>query len=121
MTRQRAAILEVMREGEHHYTADEIFTLAKEKLPSISRATVYNNLHSLEQEQIIRRIDGEGSADRYDKTFIPHGHLYCAECGNILDIALPDFEGEIEKRMRCSLTSYDLRVMGICENCNKNK
>ena len=57
MTRQRAAILEVIRSDKCHHTADEIFELAKLKLPTLSRATVYNNLHTLEDEQIIRRMD----------------------------------------------------------------
>ena len=47
-----------------HHTADEIFALAKEKLPGISRATVYNNLKTLESARLIRRITGEALSDR---------------------------------------------------------
>ena len=79
MTRQRAVILEVIRSDMCHHTAEEIFALAKEKLPTISRATVYNNLKSLEEEQVIRRINGEDGSARYDKSYIPHGHLFCNE------------------------------------------
>lgn len=117
MTKQRAVILEIMREGIHHYTADEIFALAKERLPGISRATVYNNLKSLLTEKTIRKIGGEGSADRYDKTYIPHGHLYCTQCKGIFDIELPEFEEELEERSGCALDSYDLKVIGICKDC----
>ena len=60
MTKQRAVILEVLRSDKCHHTAEEIFELAKQILPTISRATVYNNLHSLEEEQFIRKISGDG-------------------------------------------------------------
>ena len=86
MTKQRAVILEVLRSDKCHHTAEELFELAKEKLPAISRATVYNNLHSLEEEQFIRRISGDGGPDRYDNSFIPHGHLVCTLCGRVIDI-----------------------------------
>ena len=83
MTRQRAVILEIIRSDMCHHTADEIFRLAREKLPTISRATVYNNLKALEEEKIIRKISGDGAADRYDNAFEPHGHILCKKCGRV--------------------------------------
>ena len=47
MTKQRAVILEVLRSDKCHHTAEEIFELARLKLPGISLATVYNNLRAL--------------------------------------------------------------------------
>jgi Fe2+ or Zn2+ uptake regulation protein len=118
MTRQRAAILEVIRSDRcRHYTAEEIFELAKEKLPTISRATVYNNLHSLEEEQVIRRITGEDGSARYDSSFIPHGHLYCSSCGQITDFTIPNFNEVLGERADCIVDSYELKIRGICKEC----
>ena len=117
MTRQRAAILEVIRSGEHHSTAEEIFELAKKKLPSISRATVYNNLHAMEEEGLVRRISGEGASDRYDKNVMPHGHLFCKSCGAILDVMIPDIEKLISDNSQAELIEYELKVNGICRAC----
>ena len=117
MTRQRAVILEVIRSGEHHSTAEEIFEMAKKKLPSISRATVYNNLHGMEEEGLVRRISGEGVSDRYDKNIMPHGHLFCKNCGAILDVMLPDIERLIEESSKSELIEYELKVRGICRAC----
>ena len=119
MTRQRAAILEVLRRGKCHYTADEIFALAKEILPTISRATVYNNLHSLEEEEMIRRIGGEGASARYDSSYIPHGHLFCKECGGIFDFTIPDFDKTLGAYANCAVNSYELRILGVCSACRK--
>ena len=117
MTKQRAIILEVIRSGEHHSTAEEIFELAKAKLPSISRATVYNNLHAMEEEGLVRRIGGEGASDRYDKNIFPHGHLFCKSCGKILDVMLPNLEKLIEDSSEAELFEYELKVQGVCKDC----
>ena len=95
MTRQRAVVLEVIRSDKCHHTADEIFKLAKELLPGISRGTVYNNLKALEEEKIIRRISGDGGADRYDSAFKPHGHIICTECGRVWDFAIEGFDSTL--------------------------
>ena len=117
MTKQRAVILEVIRSEKCHYTAEEIFERAKARLPGISRATVYNNLHALEEEQVIRRITGEGNADRYDSSFIPHGHLYCSVCNSIKDFELPIFTETLKAHIGCEIDSYELKVRYICSDC----
>ena len=119
MTRQRAVILEVIRSDKCHHTAEEIFDLAKQKLPTISRATVYNNLHSLEKEEIIRRLGGEGASARYDSSYIPHGHLFCSSCGMIYDFSIPNFEGTLALCSDAVVDSYELKIRGVCNKCKK--
>ena len=120
MTRQRAAILEVLRREKCHYTAEQIFDLAKQILPTISRATVYNNLRALEEEEMIRRIGGEGASARYDSSYIPHGHLFCKECGKIYDFTIPDFDKTLGMYAECNVSSYELRILGVCSECKEN-
>lgn len=117
MTKQRAVILEVLRSDKCHHTAEELFMLAKEKLPTISRATVYNNLHSLEEEEIIRKISGDGGPDRYDNSFIPHGHLICETCGGVYDIDVPRIEELLNECIGSRVASYELKVRGRCARC----
>lgn len=117
MTRQRAVILEIIRSDKCHHTAEEIFELAKRKLPTMSKATVYNNLRALEEEQIIRRIFGEDAVARYDSSYIPHGHLFCSECGNIFDFIIPDFDRQLLEFSGAVVDSYELKLRGICPAC----
>ena len=121
MTKQRAVILDIIREGAFHRTADEIFAIAKERLPGISRATVYNNLRALSEEKIIRKISGDEGADRYDRAFEPHGHLFCTECDGIFDFDMHGFSTEIEKKLPCTVESFELKIRGICESCKARK
>ena len=117
MTKQRAVILEVLRSDKCHHTAEEIFELAKQKLPLISRATVYNNLHSLEEERFIRKISGDGGPDRYDNSYIPHGHLVCTLCGAVSDVDFFGIEDIIKGRLGYTPDSYELKVRGRCDKC----
>ena len=117
MTKQRAIILEVLRSDKCHHTAEELFQLAKAKMPSISRATVYNNLHALEEEQIIRKISGDGGPDRYDNSFIPHGHLVCTVCGGVSDVDLPGIEAILLESVGSDVDSFEVKVRGRCARC----
>ena len=117
MTKQRAVILEVIRSDMCHHTAEEIFTLAKEKLPGISRATVYNNLKVLESERLIRRITGDSLSDRYDKSYIPPGHMICEECGGIRDFNLRNFDEQLSEVIGSEFNSYELKVRYLCDDC----
>lgn len=119
MTRQRAVVLEVIRSDMCHHTAEEIFELAKKRMPTISRATVYNNLHALEEEKIIRRISGDGAADRYDNAFTPHGHIICRECGRVWDFAIDDFARILSETIGQEIDSYELKARVICNECNE--
>ena len=119
MTKQRAAVLEVIREGKRHLTAEEIFTEAKKKLPGISRATVYNNLHALVADREIRRITGEDASDRYDSSYIPHGHLFCTGCQRVADFNVPTFTETLEQIVGEEIESYELKVRYLCEACRR--
>ncbi|MBR2465437.1 MAG: transcriptional repressor [Clostridia bacterium] len=119
MTRQRAVILEVLRSDMCHHTAEEIFELAKAKLPTISRATVYNNLKALESERLIRRITAEGTKDRYDNAFVPHGHLFCTMCSEVTDFQIPNFKEKLEGIAGDAIDSYELKVRYVCPRCKK--
>ena len=117
MTKQRAAILEVVRAEKCHHTAEEIFELAKLRLPGIFKATVYNSLHYLEHERLIRRITSEDTADRYDSSFIPHGHLYCVACNRISDFEIPNFNETLKTFCGEKVDSYELKVRYLCDEC----
>ena len=119
MTKQRQAVLEVIRDGKRHLTAEEIFTEAKKKLPTISRATVYNSLHALVADKQIRRITAEDASDRYDSSYIPHGHLFCTGCQRVADFNVPTFVETIEKIVGEKIESYELKVRYLCETCKR--
>ena len=121
MTRQRATILEIIRKQPVHYTAEEIYEIAKTRHPGMSFATVYNNLHALERDEMIRRITAEDGSSRYDRSFAPHGHLYCSVCRCITDFEIPDFSGSLTDIVGKEIDSYELKVRYVCPACAESK
>ena len=104
-----------------HLTAEEIYLLAKAELPSISMATVYNNLGALAAEGKIRRLHIVGQADRYDRSTAPHEHLVCDTCGEIADYEMPDFSKELCRRIGCDVLSYELNIHYLCQTCREGQ
>lgn len=117
MTRQRALILELLHSTSGHLTADEIFALARQRMPSIARGTVYRNLKLMEQDREIARLEMPAGPDRYDRTTAPHGHLYCDGCGELQDIPVVGLVREIENVIGTEVRSYQLTIHYLCPAC----
>ncbi|MEQ1646917.1 MAG: transcriptional repressor, partial [Pyrinomonadaceae bacterium] len=67
LTRQREVVLDVIWASHSHLTANEVFSEAKAKLPTISFATVYNSLRFLKDAGHIAEIHFGNGASRFDK------------------------------------------------------
>ncbi|MEE0801189.1 MAG: transcriptional repressor [Gemmiger sp.] len=117
MTRQRALILNIMRENPGHLTADEIYALAREQMPGIARGTVYRNLKLMEQDREIAKLEMPEGPDRFDKTSAPHGHLYCDGCGSLQDIPVIGLVRDIEAVIGTEVRSYQLTIHYLCPAC----
>ncbi|SOD60945.1 Fur family transcriptional regulator, ferric uptake regulator [Streptomyces zhaozhouensis] len=89
LTAQRRVIAEVLN-GEHvHFTADEVHARAVDRLPEISRASVYNTLGELVSLGEVSEVTTDGRAKRYDpNAHDPHQHLVCSGCGAMRDVRL---------------------------------
>ncbi len=117
MTVQRQLILDIINNSPDHLTADKIYLMAKEKMPGIAMATVYNNLKFLSDNSFIRKIGISNGADFYDKNLIPHDHIICNSCGAIADFNNGGLKEMLEKSIGGEITGYDLNVHYICEHC----
>ena len=119
MTKYEKQIYEIVNKLAGHLTADQIFAELKRTYPSVSLATVYNNLNRLWEENRIRKVSLEGMADRYDR-IRRHDHLVCKKCGRLLDVDLGDLTAQLEEKAGISILSYDLKLLYLCEACRKN-
>ena len=121
LTKQRQAVLQVIRGSEDHLTANEVFEHARRILPGISFATVYNSLRYLKQEGMIGEIRF-GTACRYDPKLTRHDHAVCNLCGKLVDLELPIpdvFQKEAAKRSKFEVLSIEVTLRGLCPECSK--
>ncbi len=122
LTRQREAVLQVIRSREDHPTANEIFQAARLQLPTISYATVYNSLRFLKEARLVHEIKFGDGASRYDRETERHDHAICNECGKLVDFDLPQAAELIQAAARKSKfkpESVHLTLRGVCPDCRK--
>jgi Fur family peroxide stress response transcriptional regulator len=122
MTPQRAAILEYLANSESHPTADDIFKALTSQLPSMTNATIYNNLKCFKKYGIINELTFGQFSSRYEWKTSFHYHVVCKSCSKICDFNYPklkDVEQYAEKRLDFNVTRHLFEIYGICSNCNK--
>lgn len=117
-SRQREKILEVLRDGKNHPSADVVYEKMKILFPSISLGTVYRNLSVLNEQGLVNRITHPGGPDRFDADINKHSHFYCEICGKIYDVK------ELSKNNKSNFTDegHNIRqqttsYFGVCHSC----
>ena len=120
LTPQRQAVLEVIRERHDHPTASDIFEAARQRLPSLSYATVYNSLKFLREAGLVREISFGDGASRYDRETERHDHAICSRCGKLVDFDLPEAAELLRaaaRKSRFMPESVHLTLTGVCPDC----
>jgi len=120
LTRQREVVLQVILDSHHHMTANEVFSEAKSKLPSISFATVYNSLRYLKDSGHIAEIQFGNGASRFDRMTARHDHAICTMCGTLVDIEMEHPEDLVRRAAEYSKfkpESLEFTLRGVCPDC----
>ena len=120
MTKQRKLIVSIIQQSDKHLSAEEIYVQAKQQMPMIVLATVYNNLNKLWEAGLIRKVSIEGIPDRYDSAH-KHDHLVCRHCGKIMDISFEDLTAPLRSQLGEDFLFYDLKVYYLCPECRAAK
>jgi Fur family peroxide stress response transcriptional regulator len=123
LTKQREVVLQVIRNAHDHLTANDVFTAAKELLPTISFATVYNSLRYLKEAGMIAEITFGNGASRYDRMTTRHDHAICTDCGKLVDIEM-EVPAEILKQAarqsKFKPETLEFTLRGKCPDCVRN-
>ncbi|HUR98649.1 MAG TPA: transcriptional repressor [Pyrinomonadaceae bacterium] len=120
LTKQREVVLQVVHHAEHHLTANEVFVAAKELLPSISFATVYNSLRFLKEAGHIAEIQFGNGASRFDRMTSRHDHAICTKCSKLVDIEMElpvDILKNAAKFSKFKPESIEFTLRGLCPDC----
>ena len=120
-TRQLEQVFEAVQGDHTHPFAHEIYRRVHKRLPRISLATVYRNLHSLVEEGKIRTLLLDGQGARYDPETSEHDHFVCEGCGRVVDLFLRRRARRVDltplAKRGYVVTTHDLTVHGMCQVC----
>jgi Fur family ferric uptake transcriptional regulator len=126
LTRQREVIVEAAFGTTEHFTADELWEMARKLDPTTSRATLYRTLSLLVEAGLLHEIDLGRDQKCYDPNFVEHphhNHLICIDCDRVLefeDAHLDVLEDCITRRLGFRPTRKAIRIEAACEQLRKS-
>jgi Fur family transcriptional regulator, peroxide stress response regulator len=124
VTPQRTEIFREIMRAHDHPCAEDIYTLVKDRLPSISLDTVYRTLSTFESCGLISRVQFLEDKTRFDPNRRHHHHMFCTVCRSLTDFYWPDLDNaelpsEVSRWGRTQTTH--LQVRGECSKCSRER
>lgn len=118
-------ILELLQEEHAHFSAQDIFSTLKPRLPSVNPSTVYRALDRMVHNGEVSVSDmGTGTMVYELVGSKPHHHLVCQGCQRVItldaDTVQPVFS-QVENDYQFELTTNHLILFGYCPDCLKEK
>jgi len=123
-TKQREAILRILRNTKSHPTADWIYEEVKKEIPNISKGTVYRNLQVLQENGAVSELNLNGTVSRFEAKQDSHYHFRCEQCGRVIDVDVPvekELDQKVTKRTGLKISCHQLEFRGVCHDCQHNQ
>ncbi|QBY02736.1 transcriptional repressor [Rhodophyticola sp. CCM32] len=87
VTQQRTVIIAILATADDHPNADDVFVKARLLDDTVSVATVYRTMATLEAAGVIRKLTFEDAPARYEMTpHNDHDHLVDIDTGELIEI-----------------------------------
>jgi Fur family peroxide stress response transcriptional regulator len=97
----------------------EIYNKLKIRYPTISQATVYNNLEIFKQAGEIQELTIRKERICFDPNPKPHHHFFCRECKQVFDIEISCPMTQKECLGRHRVEEVQVYSHGVCSSCLK--
>ena len=116
----REKILSFLRGTKEHPSAHMIYNALYSDNPTLSPATVYNNLKLFEAQGLVIRVANVNGVERYDANTSDHVHFVCEKCGAVIDIMDADIQGAKKACQvgQAKINSIQIVLHGTCESCS---
>ena len=119
-TRQRVALLQLLRRARNHPRAADLHRLLVEQQPKVSLKTVYEALDSLVGRGLAGCVTDGGAPYRYEANAEPHYHAHCRVCGALSDLPARA-DGHIRGRTPLpegfEVEEIRVTLLGRCPRC----
>ncbi|MFQ5996722.1 MAG: Fur family transcriptional regulator [Dehalococcoidales bacterium] len=125
VTHQRAIIMEIIRQGQGHLDADEIYRRARGKEPRLSLSTVYRTLQMMKESNLVEELHFDDNHHHYEvKPSAEHHHLLCLGCGKVIEFNYP-LSRYLKKRAPeakdFDIMETEVRMTGYCAKCRRRR
>jgi len=119
-TYQRQIIYETVRSLQGHPSPEAIYECVRQRVPSISLATVYNNLHLFLKNELLQEVSLHQKSLRLETNPHPHHHLICVNCKAISDLDERQLQPlKFRKKPQgFHIKRISVDVLGLCSLCS---
>lgn len=122
VTHQRQVLYETMQGMHGHPSPEEVYAMVKRRIPSVSLATVYKNIHLFVESGVLRQLSMHHGTLRVEMNSEPHYHLVCSNCKSVTDcgpeeLGLPAETPHFVNGFAVERLSVD--VIGLCAACRQ--
>ena len=114
---QRLAIMQYLLTHKTHPTVEEIYNGLSDKIPTLSRTTVYNTLRLFSENNAANMITIDEHRVCYDGDIESHIHFYCKKCKKIIDIYDNLILDKDVNACGNKIDDIQLYYKGICLSC----
>ncbi len=123
----RTALLEILSKSREPKTPHELLAALAKRNLAANKTTVYRQLETFLQYNIIREVHFADRTKRYELVNESghHHHLVCLHCGRIEDVMFPtdlaEQESVIWKKNNFKVLQHSLEFFGVCMSCQTKK
>ena len=87
LTSQRVNLLKILfKNGNKHFSAEEVYNLVDKEGIRISLATIYNCLNQFTAKGILKMVKTSSDKVYFDTNLTDHHHFFCKTTGRLTDI-----------------------------------
>ena len=124
-TRQRVALLRLLRGKQGHHTAPELHRALCKLQRNVSRKTVYEILNSFVQVGLASCVTDSGEpSSQYEAETDQHYHARCRICGRLFDLpagADAQIRGHTKVPEGFIIEAIAVTLRGVCLRCRDER
>lgn len=125
-TKQKQLILDILTNSSRPMSINDIYQKIVIELPTIAKSTIYRNIDSLLNQNLIVKYylnDNELFYQIKDNNHDHKHYVICDSCKKMFDLPLCPIH-EIEDAMKkegFSISDHYIQISGTCKDCLKKK
>ena len=122
-TAARQKVLDAALGLSHHFEAEQVLYLLRERGTKVSKATVYRTLPLLVDCGILKQVRFDVKQAHYEFAYgeDPHDHIVCQRCGRIIEFSSDEviaLRTRIAQRHHFHAITHRFQISGLCWECS---
>jgi len=118
VTPQRLEVVSILNTSKH-ISIDDLYKLMQKKFPTLSLATIYKNIKTMQEKLFLTEVKLPNQKNMYELAKKEHSHVLCSKCNNIMDIEIDTSSiiNQAESISNYTLNNSSIILNGICPKC----